>query len=350
MSDRPSLARVIRGSRFLLVAAGSALGVLAQPQLSRAAGAVPTPSQSAIDPAGEPARQITTLWWVMVVGGAIVLAFVVALLIAAYVRRHRRDTGERPERRALAVVIGGGLVAPLLLLSALFGFVITIIPATSAPARGSTALTVHVIGHQWFWEARYADGAVTANEIHIPAGRRVEAVVTTDDVIHSFWVPRLNRKLDLVPGRRNSLLLEADRPGVYRGQCSEFCGLQHAHMGFLVIAQPPAAFAAWLRRQAAPRVAPRTAVARRGERVFVTGTCASCHTVRGTAADGRVGPDLTHLASRRTIGALTLPNDPEHLARWVANPQAVKPGARMPASTLSAPDLRAVAAYLRELR
>jgi cytochrome c oxidase subunit 2 len=185
---------------------------------------------------------------------------------------------------------------------------------------------------------------VTANEIHIPTRTRVDLVATTDDVIHSFWVPELNRKIDMIPGRRNRILLEADRPGRYRGQCSEFCGLQHAHMALVVVAEPAAKFKAWLANMARPAAV----AAGRGAQVFAS-DCASCHTIRGSAASGVIGPDLTHLATRQTLGAVTLSNDPVHLRRWIRDAQAYKPGSRMPAMPLGGQDLRALVTYLEGL-
>jgi cytochrome c oxidase subunit 2 len=213
--------------------------------------------------------------------------------------------------------------------------------STAAPT-GRTPLTIRVIGHQWWWEVRYdGSAAVTANEIHIPVRTKVTAVVTTDDVIHSFWVPELNRKVDMVPGMANRLLLVADKPGVYRGQCAEFCGLQHAHMSVEVVAEPKAAFNAWLARNARP--------AAHGNTVFAE-NCSGCHQIRGTNARADVGPDLTHFASRRTIAALTLPNTPGNLREWLRDPQHVKPGNRMPNLELSEPDWTALQRYVESLR
>src|SRR5436190_14909164 len=213
-------------------------------------------------------------------------------------------------------------------------------------------MTVRVVGHQWFWEVRYpGTKAVTANEIHIPARTRVNVVGKTADVIHSFWVPELNRKIDLVPGATTRVLLEADEPGVYRGECAEYCGLQHAHMAMYVIADPPDRFRAWLAGQARPARRPRPGVAGQGARLFTSAdACSGCHTIRGTNAQGDVGPDLTHVASRLTLAAATLPNRPDDLLRWISEPQHVKPGARMPDLSFSDAQFRDIAAYLRGLR
>jgi cytochrome c oxidase subunit 2 len=250
------------------------------------------------------------------------------------------------------VILGGGMVAPVVVLAVLFAFVIRVMPAVSAPAPGSTRLTVEVIGHQWYWEVRYpGTDAVTANEIHIPAGTPVRIVARTADVIHSFWVPRLNRKIDMIPGRSNSIELDVPRVGTYRGQCSEFCGLGHAEMAFEVIVQPPNAFQAWLDHEAQPAKSAAGGAALTGAQEFQSASCADCHTIRGTPADGRVGPDLTHVGSRRTLAALTIPNTPGDLMQWITNPQGWKPGSRMPGfASLPLAARRALVAYLESLR
>jgi cytochrome c oxidase subunit 2 len=307
--------------------------------------------QAVTNPATGPAREINTLWWAMFAGGMVVFGVVLVLLVLAFVRRHRDDVSES-DRGPYMVIVGGGLAAPIVLLAILFGFVIHVMGATSAPTSGTTRLTVDVIGHRWFWEVRYpGTSAVTANEIHIPADTPVDVRATTVDVIHSFWVPRLNRKIDMIPGRVNQIELDASAPGVYRGQCSEFCGVGHAEMAFDVIVQPPAAFRAWLAGEAGPATAPAGGQATLGQNIFMAAGCEDCHTIRGTTASGRVGPDLTHLGSRRTLAALTIPNTPRDLYSWITNPQAVKPGAEMPGFvSLPAAERRALVAYLESLR
>jgi cytochrome c oxidase subunit II len=310
-------------------------------------------TQSSVHPASHAAHEIAFMWWVMMIGAWIGFAVVVFLLFLGWYRRNRRDLPfGGGDRAATAWIVGLGVAVPVVILAVLFVWAdVFVINSTAAPKAGTTRLTVDVIGHQWWWEARYpASGVVTANEIHIPAGVRVRVVATTDDVIHSFWVPELNRKIDMIPGRDNEVLLDAERTGVFRGQCAEFCGLQHAKMAFLVYADPPARFRAWLAGQKRPAQAPASALARRGKAVFDSESCADCHTIAGTSANGLVGPDLTHLASRSTIAAGALPNDPSDLADWITDPQRVKPGNRMPAVGLSPGDLRAVVAYLGTLR
>ena len=307
--------------------------------------------QAVTNPATGPAREINTLWWAMFAGAMVVFAAVLVLLVLAFVRRHRDDASDG-DRGPYMVIVGGGLAAPIVLLAILFGFVIHVMSATSAPTPGTTRLTVDVIGHQWFWEVRYpGTTAVTANEIHIPADTPVDVRATTVDVIHSFWVPRLNRKIDMIPGRVNQVELDAADPGVYRGQCSEFCGVGHAEMAFDVIVQPASAFRSWLAGQARPATPPAGAQATSGQHIFMTAGCEDCHTIRGTTASGRVGPDLTHLGSRRTLAALTIPNTPRDLFSWITNPQRVKPGAEMPGfASLPAAERRALVVYLESLR
>ncbi len=308
-------------------------------------------NQAITNPATRPARDINTLWWAMFAGAMVVFGVVVALLVLAFVRRRRPEDPSHEDRGPYMVIIGGGLAAPIVFLAILFGFVIHVMPATSA-LPGPTKLTIDVIGHQWFWEVRYhGTPAVTANEIHIPSGTPVDVRVTTADVIHSFWVPRLDRKIDLIPGRVNRIELDAPDPGVYRGQCSEFCGLGHAQMAFYVIVQPPDQFRAWLRAQSQPAAPPSGTDATLGRRAFMTVGCQNCHTIRGTAASGRVGPDLTHIGSRRTLAALTIPNTPRSLFGWITDPQGIKPGARMPGfASLPASERHALVAYLEGLR
>ena len=285
----------------------------------------------------------------MLGGAAIGFAVVAFLLLLGWVRR---NSDSLPfgggERGATALVIGLGVGLPIVILSSLFVWSdIFVIRSTAAPNPRSTAMTVKVIGHQWWWELRYPGAnVVTANELHIPIDTRIDVEGTTDDVIHSFWVPELNKKIDLVPGRVNRELLYADKAGTYRGECSEFCGLQHAHMLVTVIAQPRAQFDAWLQAEAAPA----TATGSRGEQVFQQQACSNCHQIRGTSAAGQVGPDLTHVAARATLAAGTIPNDRAHLLQWIRDPQHDKPGAKMPQLPLSGADLNALVDYLEGLK
>ena len=328
------------------VGAGAALGL---------AVALAGCGQSTLDPQSRPAREIADLWWWMLAAATFVLLGALALLFVGWRRRHKPGLpvlGRLGERGFNGLVVIFGMVVPLLALMVVFVVAnFSIASVTGAPDPSSTAMTIVVTGHQWFWDVRYPGAAaVTANEIHIPVRTRVNAVLRTDDVIHSFWLPQLNRKADMVPGHPNRILLYADRAGVYRGQCAEFCGLQHANMATTVVAQSPADFRAWLANMARPRRAPATPAAARGEQVFLSERCASCHTIRGTSAHGTIGPDLTHVATRATLAALTIPNTERGLTRWISDPQQIKPGAKMPAVDLSPTELRAVVAYLRSLR
>jgi cytochrome c oxidase subunit 2 len=217
------------------------------------------------------------------------------------------------------------------------------------------AVNIELTANQWWWSARYVnDGPsgifVTANELHIPVGKPVVIDLKAGDVIHSLWVPNLGGKKDLIPGRSALLQLRADQPGIYRGQCAEFCGLQHAMMGLLVIADPPDRYQAWVQAQRAPAPEPQDPKALRGKALFQSGSCAMCHAIQGTTANAQHGPDLTHVASRQTLAAGTLRNTPQELGSWIRNPQIHKPGTNMPATPLSQEDLDALVAYLGGLK
>jgi cytochrome c oxidase subunit 2 len=246
------------------------------------------------------------------------------------------------------------LAATVVTLLVFFGYDLSIGRTLSAQP-GAHPLTIEVTGHQWWWEVQYADTSAhgrftTANEIHVPIGRPVLFLLSASDVIHSIWVPNLGGKKDLIPGYTQSVWFQADTPGVYRGQCAEFCGLQHAKMAMFVIADPPAQYDRWASQQRETASTPTDSVQRRGREVFMTTTCAMCHAIEGTEAGSHNGPDLTHLASRRTIAAGTLPNTRGHLAGWIVDPQGIKPGVRMPPNTLTPNDLDALLTYLQSLK
>lgn len=304
--------------------------------------------QSTLAPGGPAAEGFVTLATVLAAGAAVILVLVMALLVHGALGEPRRASTE-------LWVIGGGILFPVIVLSALLGYE-GLTHALAGPAPPG-APRIEVEGRQWWWEVRYlapsgdGDAVVTANEIHIPTGAAVELILTTPDVIHSFWVPSLAGKVDMVPGRRNRLTLQADREGRYRGQCAEFCGVQHAQMALLVVAVPAATFQTWLAREAAPAVAPATPELARGHDAFLAHGCGGCHTIRGTAALGKLGPDLTHVGSRRTLAAGTVVNHVEALSAWVASGQQIKPGNRMPSFAHLDPDtVGAVAAYMASLR
>jgi cytochrome c oxidase subunit 2 len=304
---------------------------------------------SILDGAGLQAAETARLWWFLFALCASVYLLVMAMVLLA-VRRRKPDGPAPSEARLLRVVVGASALTAAVVL------VVLVASASTGRALAGLAddrgLVLNVTGHQWWWDVEYEDPEPSrrfhvANEIHIPVGVPVTLQLASNDVIHSLWVPSLHGKRDLVPGRRTSLSWHARRPGVYRGFCAEFCGHQHAHMGLLVVAQEPAEFEAWRAAQLQPATA---SAGSRGAEIFSSVGCGLCHTVRGTESSGRNGPDLTHLASRRTLGAVTLPNTPEGLARWIHDPQAPKPGNRMPASPMSDEDRAALVAWLQELR
>jgi len=310
-------------------------------------------SPSTLDPASHPARVIADIWWAMLVGSAIVTGAVTVLVLMAVLRR--RAAGPAPPDRSAGrtrLVLIGGVIAPLIVFVVLFAVTVGSLPVTT-PAKASDdgALKIGVTARQWFWDVDYpAAGFRTANEIHIPVGETVDVELTSIDVVHSFWVPQLNRKLDAFPGRRSTLRLKATRPGSFLGECAEFCGLEHARMGFVVIAQPRAEFTAWLAAQRAPPAVPANDAATRGQQVLLGSSCVYCHTIAGTNASGTIGPDLSHVASRARIVAAVMDNTPGNLAGWILDPQHVKPGTQMPATRLDGRDLQALLAYLGTLR
>ena len=267
------------------------------------------------------------------------------------IRRRRREQSREPAlRRSLIVWIG-------LISLALGGLTLATWFADRGLAQVSDrpGLEITLIGHQYWWEVRYENGdpsriVRTANELHLPAGVPVQISLRSTDVIHSLWIPNLAGKQDLIPGRVTDLSLLPLHEGVYRGQCAEYCGVQHAHMALDVIVESPAAFALWRMQQLASPPPPATPLAQEGQAYVTDGPCASCHNISGTRASGQVGPDLSHVASRRSIAAGTLPMNHGNLAGWIANPQVVKPGNNMPTVPLGAAQLNAVTAYLETLR
>jgi len=303
-------------------------------------------SPSTLSPEGPKASSVATSWWLLFGVAAFVCVVVIALAVLALFLRRRAKVHQGD---AKGFVLTFGVVIPAVVFSATFALAVVNLDENASPGA-EPAATVEVIGHQWWWEVKY-DGttAVTANEIHVPVGRPVELRLESADVIHSFWVPELMPKMDLLPGRVNHTWVTADHAGTYRGQCAEYCGLQHAHMAFEVVAQPEADYRRWLSDQEADAPTPTSDLEKRGEQVLTTASCATCHTVRGTSADGQVGPDLTHVGSRSRLAAGAIPNDVGHLSGWISNSQAVKPGNKMPPQDLSPDDLRAVVAYLESL-
>jgi len=301
------------------------------------------------------ASRVTNLTWFLIILAALVYVAVMVVMLWA-VRRNRDrdpllvDVSDRPTRG----VTMGGLVLPGIVLFAVFIVSETAMGHTGDPDHAP--LTVHVTAHQWWWEVTYelpdlSSSFKTANEIHVPVGAEVRVLLTSGDVIHSFWVPRLQGKLDVNPGDTNDLRLRASVPGTYWGTCAEFCGSQHANMRLQVVAEDEPSFRAWLSAQEAPAVEPTDAASTLGKQLFVAGPCAMCHTVRGTDALGQVAPDLTHVGSRQMIAAGTLPNTLGNLEAWITNAQSIKPGAKMPnITTYTGAELRAVAEYVASLK
>jgi cytochrome c oxidase subunit II len=309
--------------------------------------------QSSLDPAGHQAQAIADHWWFFLIVCTVVYVLVLAATGWAMFRRNRAPADEEQSERRITRVVAASVGATVIIV-----FVFLVHAVWTGRTLGSLPrrdmITIEVVAHQWWWDISYKQKEApylrTANEIHIPVGEPVQINVISRDVIHSFWVPNLHGKIDAVPGRLNNIVLQADRPGVFRGQCAEFCGLQHAHMAFLVIAQPRAEYDHWIAAQRQPSRPPATAEEQRGHDLFVSSQCAVCHMIRGTTAFGRTGPDLTHLASRRTLAAATLPFSRGHLGGWVADPQGVKPGNRMPRSDFESQDFNALLAYLESLK
>lgn len=307
-------------------------------------------SNGVFDPAGPVAAEITRLWWVLAILGGAVYVAVIVFMIVGLVRRRRDPSAEAkdPDDTSKWVVLGG-VAIPAVILSAVFGLSLASSLALPNEIR-EDAVIIDVVGHQWWWEVAYEDhGFSTANEIHIPVGEPVVVRLTSADVVHSFWVPQLAGKLDALPDRVNTLQFTADEASIFEGRCAEFCGLQHTNMGALVIAEPAAEFSDWVDAQTSPASVPQTGEAAEGFRIFTSAGCGKCHTVRGTDADGKEGPDLTHVASRSSLAAATLTNTPDHLRSWVSNPQQVKEGALMPDIELSDADLDALIAFLETL-
>lgn len=291
-----------------------------------------------------------------ILGGLVWVIVVVAVLWAAF--RRNREADSAVDRREILTVVVAGVAIPAVIIVAVTAHSIGVLNRID-PRDADDNLAVEVIGHKFWWEVRYPDAeVVTANEVHIPAGERVRIRLEAEDVIHSFWVPALTGKMDLIPGVTNETWIETDNPGTYWGQCAEYCGTQHARMRFVVVVHDPAEFDQWLAAQAEPAVEVTDTTAggyddpdliRRGREVFMSASCVYCHTIAGTEATGTFGPDLTHLAGREYLAAGTIPNQRGHLAGWIVDPQSIKPGSLMPGTDISGDDLQALLAYLENL-
>ena len=299
------------------------------------------------------AAAISNLFIVTLIIAGIVFAIVLVFTIIAIVRFRSRPDMEEPRQifgnKKLEI---GWTVAPALLLLGLFIYTAKTMQVSDQPVPSDQqGKDLVVVGHQWWWEVRYPQyGVVTANEVHMPVGQKLSGLFESADVIHDFWVPQLGRKIDLVPGHPNNLYLQLDTPGTYLGTCAEFCGAQHAWMRIRVIAQTQEDFAAWIKSQQQIPQTPTSGPAAEGAQLFQQIACQSCHTIAGTDAKGTVGPDLTHLASRETLGAGVLDNNPGNLTAWVNNPQNIKPGVNMPSLGLTNQQLQAIVAYLETLK
>jgi cytochrome c oxidase subunit II len=307
-----------------------------------------TADGSIVRPKGSEASKIAGTWWVIFGLAAFVYLVVGALIIFAATRG--RITRRRADRlNDDAFIWIGGVLVPIAILMVVAVFTVS---TTSALRKASPhELTIHVAGERWWWAVTYPEqGIVTANEIHIPAGQPIDLRLTSDNVIHSFWVPELAGKQDTIPGQPNDLRFTANDPGVYISRCAEYCGIQHAHMEARVIVQTPADFQRWVTREQRPPGEPTSEDAATGAVVFQREACAGCHTVRDTTANGIVGPNLSDIGTRRTIGAGILPNTHDNLRDWVRDAPSIKPGIIMPSFTsLSDRDVEAVVAYLQSL-
>jgi cytochrome c oxidase subunit 2 len=306
--------------------------------------------QSALSPQGPQAERLAALFWAMTSASAAILVIVVVFIgLALFGPARLRET-----LSADAMVVAGGVIFPVVTLSALLIANFALFGRGAEARMGEEPIRVSVVGERWWWRVAYrlpdGGGFETANEVRVPVGRTIELTLTSADVIHSFWAPRLAGKLDMFPGRQTTLRFAADRAGVSRGQCAEYCGGAHAMMAFNVVAMAPADYAQWLRGQAAPAPA-GDARARAGRDMFLSSGCGACHTIRGATAAAALGPDLTHVGGRLSIGAGVLPADRASIAAWIVDNQHIKPGNQMPAfDTLGADRVAAISAYLAGLR
>jgi cytochrome c oxidase subunit 2 len=309
--------------------------------------------QSALDPAGPQAGQIASLWnlylWITTAVYLVTLIFLAVAVIRGQRRAAASVDNEKP--LTIGVSIGSALTIAILL-----GLIVASVAVGRDTGTVAGQMEIDVTGHQWWWEITYPDSSEsdksfkTANEIHIPLGKPVLFRLATRDVIHSFWIPNLGGKRDLIPGRVNKIVIQADRAGVYRAQCAEFCGLQHAHMAMVVVAEDQKKFEAWKSQQQSPSSPATTAQQIRGRELFLSMPCANCHAITGIDAYATVGPDLTHLASRPTLAAGELLNTRGNLAGWVVDAGAIKPGANMPANEMSGAELQDLLAFLENLK
>jgi len=306
--------------------------------------------QSGFAPIGAEAERVNVLFWVMTIAGTVI--FISVLALTAMAIWAPRTWRARLSREHLVMALG--IIFPVVALTVLLTYGLFVLRAGAEPVP-EDGLRIAISGERWWWRVTYTDDEgntiATANELHVPVGMPVTLELTSPDVIHSFWAPRLAGKLDMIPGRTNVLTLTATEEGISRGQCAEYCGGAHAFMSFHVVAQSPEDFEAWLANEAAPAREPQAEAEQRGARLFQLGGCGACHSVRGTTAQGTIGPDLTHVGARMSIAAATLPNDAEAFARWISNNQHIKPENLMPSyGIFSQAELQDLAIYLESLK
>jgi cytochrome c oxidase subunit II len=300
---------------------------------------------SALDPHGSEAQRVANVWWIMFALAIGVYLVVGGMIVFSLVRGRPQETSDASTRHDNGFIWVGGVIVPSLILLFLAFLTVHTGAALRAPARGE--LHVEVSGEDWWWAVRYpGTHVVTANEIHLPVGQPISIGLESVDVIHSFWVPQLAGKEDVIPGQRNTLRFTIDNAGTYRGQCAEYCGIQHARMGLRVIAESPGDFAKWMAHEEQLQSLPSSDLEARGELAFTTNACAGCHTIRGTTANGVKGPNLTDVGSRVALGAETIPNTKKNMRAWIINPDHFKPGVNMPPATISRSDIDAIVAYL----
>jgi cytochrome c oxidase subunit 2 len=321
-----------------------------------------TGNQSVLNPAGIQASQINALWWLFFGITGAVYVLVLAFLIGTIVRSRRATAGpaadiifpDLAQTRRLGTRVATALGITVILLAVLL--MAEVFGGTALhKLSASEPLSIKLTGHQWWWEVQYDSGTAsnvvfTANEIHIPVGKAVQFKLSSTDVIHSFWVPNLDGKKDLIPGHPTAIWLRADQAGTYYGQCAEFCGMQHAHMRLVVVAEESDDFQRWLEAERRSAPEPRNDQEKKGQHVFLTSTCVMCHTISGTIAGAQFGPTLTHIASRQFLGAGTVTNNREDLGRWIEDAHQFKPGVRMPQNPLGNEELQSLLDYLQSLK
>lgn len=305
-------------------------------------------SPSPLDPAGSEAHRLAGLWWLLFGMAVVVAAIVITFIVLALFRGRRRGEADPSPTTDRRFLVGGGIVMPILVLTVVA--VATVHTTVDLRRASNDAEVVEVTAEQWFWRVHYvAEGVDTANDIRLPVDRPVEIRLRSHDVVHSFWVPRLAGKLDVLPEQTNTLRFTPNEVGSFRGECAEFCGLQHANMNFVVDVMPVERFDAWVRAHQGPPPAPATALEAEGRRDFQNLACAGCHTIKGVS-DGTLGPDLTDIGGRPTLGSGTVDNTEANLTVWMNDARQLKPGVKMPPIQLTADEVTALVAYLRSLR